>query len=958
MVFNVVLGVIGAFFGAALLKKPGGAVLGFIVGCLAAMMFRMKRRMGDLERRVAAVESRPDGRPSPKESPAPGETAAMGQASPAPPGEGAAEASPPAIPPKFQTACQTMSQATGWWEQPVAHSTQVPALEPEIRPEEGVGSETEGRSGQRSAPPGTPTGPSIAERWTGAVKTFFAEGNVVVRIGVIVLFFGVAFLLKYAADRNAFPVEFRLAGVAAGAIALLALGWRLRLSRQGYALILQGAAAGVLYVTLFAAAKLYHLIPLPLALGFMVALVALSGWLAVLQDARSLAAFGAAGGFLAPVLVSSGGGSHVMLFSYYALLNAGILGIAWFKAWRSLNLIGFFFTFAIGSAWGYEHYRPAHFYSTEPFLVLFFLFYVAISVLFAHRQPVRLRGYVDGTLTFGVPVVVFALQARLVRGMDWGLAYSAIAMGGFYVGLSALLWQRTVTGMRLLTEAFLALGVVFVSLAVPLALDGRWTAAAWALEGAALVWIGIRQNRVPARCFGLMLQVGAGVAFFRALGRPAGTIPVLNGVCLGSLLISVSGLFSAWFLERHGARLRRWERFFHLPMLFWGLAWWFGGGLNEISRQLSWKNERPAALVFAALGFGGVGALSGRLTWPALKFPAVLWLPLLWLLAGVRWTAAPGGHLFADWYGAPWLLAAGVHVYLLLCFERLWEGGLLKLWHLFGLLLLVFVLSWESAWAVHRMVGGSRLWWTVMWGIMPGAAVLALSTRGAHILWPVQRFSGVYLGAGPAILAAVLFLWSLGAAFTADDPAPLSYLPVLNPLDISQAFAFAVILKWAWQARQSPHLELFASAERAGQAVAAIHGAVAVGVFVWLNSMVARTVHFWTGVPYAAASLYRSMLFQAAAAILWTLLALGAMAVGARKGIRAVWFAGAGLLGLVVVKLFIIDLGGSGTVARIVSFIAVGVLMLLIGYVSPLPPRTGEKTGDRDGSRSRKEPFA
>jgi uncharacterized membrane protein len=250
------------------------------------------------------------------------------------------------------------------------------------------------------------------------------------------------------------------------------------------------------------------------------------------------------------------------------------------------------------------------------------------------------------------------------------------------------------------------------------------------------------------------------------------------------------------------------------------------------------------------------------------------------------------------------------------------------------------------------MVGGSRLWWTVMWGITPGAAVWALSARGARIPWPVQRFSGVYLGTGPAVLAAFLFLWSLRAAFIAGDPAPLSYLPVLNPLDISQAFAFAMILKWVWHARRTPHLDLFASAERSGTAASAIHGAVAVGVFVWVNSMVARTVHIWAGVPFAAGALYRSMLFQAAVAILWTLSALGAMAVGARKGLRTVWFVGAGLLGLVVVKLFIIDLGGSGTVARIVSFIAVGLLMLLIGYVSPLPPRKGEQTSARDGSVS------
>ncbi|MBL3921596.1 DUF2339 domain-containing protein, partial [Bacteroides thetaiotaomicron] len=85
---------------------------------------------------------------------------------------------------------------------------------------------------------------------------------------------------------------------------------------------------------------------------------------------------GSAGGFLAPVLLSTGQGNHVALFSYYALLNAGIFAIAWFKAWRPLNLLGFVFTFTIGSAWGVTAYRPALFASTEPFLILFFLMYV------------------------------------------------------------------------------------------------------------------------------------------------------------------------------------------------------------------------------------------------------------------------------------------------------------------------------------------------------------------------------------------------------------------------------------------------------------------------------------------------------------------------------------------------------------------------------------------------------
>ena len=126
------------------------------------------------------------------------------------------------------------------------------------------------------------------------------------------------------------------------------------------------------------------------------------------------------GGFLAPILTSTGQGSHVALFSYYALLNTGILAIAWYRAWRSLNLVGFLFTYAIGSIWGARFYQPEFFASVEPFLILSFVFYLAIPVLYATRQPTQLRGLVDGGLVFGNPIVFFTIQNQL--GIGFGLA--------------------------------------------------------------------------------------------------------------------------------------------------------------------------------------------------------------------------------------------------------------------------------------------------------------------------------------------------------------------------------------------------------------------------------------------------------------------------------------------------------------------------------------------------------
>ncbi|WP_455384397.1 DUF2339 domain-containing protein, partial [Acidihalobacter prosperus] len=251
-------------------------------------------------------------------------------------------------------------------------------------------------------------------RSAGIAYRFLTEGNVVAKIGVIVLFFGLAFLLKYAADRDLFPIEARLVLVGAGGIVLLGLGWLLRRRHTAYALVLQGGGIGIVYLTLYAAFRLYGLLPATPAFVLMLAVVAGAAALAVLQDARSLAALGIVGGFLAPVLAGTDSGRHTELFTYYLLLDLGILIVAWRKAWRELNLLGFMFTFVIGTAWGVLRYKPALFATTEPFLLAFFLVFLVTAVLFAHRRAQGHRDYVQSTLVFGPPLVGFGLQASLV----------------------------------------------------------------------------------------------------------------------------------------------------------------------------------------------------------------------------------------------------------------------------------------------------------------------------------------------------------------------------------------------------------------------------------------------------------------------------------------------------------------------------------------------------------------
>ena len=113
--------------------------------------------------------------------------------------------------------------------------------------------------------------------------------------------------------------------------------------------------------------------------------------------------------------------------------------------------------------------------------------------------------------------------------------------------------------------------------------------------------------------------------------------------------------------------------------------------------------------------------------------------------------------------------------------------------------------------------------------------------------------------------------------------------------------------------------------------------------FIGLNGSLLRALHHWAGIPYDLQAMLHSMLVQAALSIFWTVLALCAMVVATRLRIRPLWIVGASLMAVVVAKLFLVDLSNIGGVERIVSFIGVGVLMLLIGYMSPVPPRTSQE---------------
>ena len=808
-------------------------------------------------------------------------------------------------------------------EPPEAPTPEI-SPDPPLPPEESV---TTAPSAQRSDPGTTDRTSATVSRIIDVLKGWLTSGNVPVKVGVVLSLFGMAFFIREAIDRQLFdlPIEFRLAGVAAFGLGLLIVGWRLRERRRVYALSLQGGGVALLYLTAYAAFALYGLIPAAAAFAFLLVLTIAGGMLAVLQDSRALAVLGIVGGFMAPMLVSSGSSEHVLLFSYYAILNIAVVGIAWFKAWRELNLLGFVFTFGIGSLWGYQGYQSEHFATTEPFLVLFVLMYTLIPVLFAYRQAPNLRGVVDGTLVFGTPIVGFGLQASLVGDTEYGLAISAISLAALYVAVSTFIHRRT-KHLRVMMEAFFGLGIVFLAITAPLALDARWTSIAWALQGAAMVWLSCRQQKWLALLAGCALQLLAGISFaVQSGGYSAETVPVLNGFFLGAALIALAGWFSGWWLDRgeYPAVARPMPGPAKRLVLAWSTGWWLWAGIAEINYFLEFREAVTAGLAFAALTTAAAALAAARLEWPRLNTAGLVLYPLM--VVALIQSLDDQSHPFASFGWLVWPLSLAVY-YAFLRFREKQFPRLIVALHAIAYWIIAALIASEAQWLLDRFADG--IWPLAAAVVAVSAFLLATLHAREAIRWPLGQHWNAYSRVGAsgvalAVTAAVL----AGNLVSPGDPAPLPYVPVLNPLALASLFSLFAV--WRWQ-----HVgEWWRQGDRYRVLVVTV-----VSLFL-LTMAVARAVHHWAGIPFGLQTLAESVVLQSSVSIVWSVTGLLGMVLGARTGRREVWVGGAVLMAIVVVKLFLVELDNTGTFARVVSFLGVGILLLIVGYFAPVPPR-------------------
>lgn len=818
--------------------------------------------------------------------------------------------------------------------------------------------------------PSAPPEPGLPKKAVRAAIAWFTGGNTIVRAGLVILFVGLVFLARLVANAGLFPLEARLATVGLTGAALLGIGFLKRQTRPDFALHLQGGGVAVMYLTVFASARIFEVMPPLAAFAFMLLFAALGAALAVMQDSKVMALASFLGGYAVPVLLGGKAETPLGLFSYITILNLAVMGIAWKKSWRVLNLLGFFATFGIASLWGISSYDDRHFLICQIFLAITVAIYLATALLYAHNTPGKLGNAADSTLLFGTALAGFGLQAGLVHDKPYAAAWSALAFGAIYLAVAAWALKRRKDGMGLLSECVLAIGVGFVTLAIPLALDVKWTGAAWALEGAGAFWVGARQARWMPRAFGLLLQaLGAWLAL--ANFAPAvSAVPFANNGFVGPLLIAIPVLLTAWWLRQDWPHSgSRWasgwaaiERDLGKPWFLAGFAFAAIAALQEVGRSLppaTSENWAEPVLQMHQQGLAGLLALLGLMAlahgygrtrhWPVATWPARIALPLIVLAYLVLLVMGRSVTDLPDLIG--WIAALGIHFRLLQLADRRgdappsrWNAAM----HTLGALLLTAML----ADALFRLIDAARLWNTSWAGVIFLASATAMlfaltrwAGRGgvadrAGLGWPLDPHARAYWWRAAMVLAVLTYGGALAAGWTAQgDAAPLPYVPLLNPIDLAVGLAVAALAYYRQllqRVQPQPRLAAAIAGKRGLGALAAL-------CFVAVNGIWVRTAHHFMDVPWDYTTL-SSPTVLTGFSILWTLIAMGLMLTAKRLGQRLPWLAGAVLLGVVVAKLLFVDMSQAEGIARIASFIGVGVLMLLIGYFVPLPPRQGHES--------------
>ncbi len=318
--------------------------------------------------------------------------------------------------------------------------------------------------------------------------------NLLPKIGIATLVLGIAYFVKYAIDRNWINETGRVAiGILAGA-ALIGVAHRLRNNYRAFSSILVGGGIAALYFTIAIAFWEYHLFSQTVAFVLLIFITAISVFLSIIYDKIELIIFSQLGGFAAPLIVSTGTGNYVVLFSYLLILNTAMLIVAFKKNWRIISVIAYVLTLIFYWAWLFNSFEEQYMGATL-FGVLFFIQFYLVAMIDYYKSTVRKITpfqaaviLINNLWLFFAGLYIFHDNPVSIKGIVT-ISLAVLNVPALYVVAKEKVLNKHM--LYLLVAVVLS----FVSLAAPMQLDGTAITMFWAAETVILLLL-FRQSDI------------------------------------------------------------------------------------------------------------------------------------------------------------------------------------------------------------------------------------------------------------------------------------------------------------------------------------------------------------------------------------------------------------------------------------------------------------------------------
>ena len=339
--------------------------------------------------------------------------------------------------------------------------------------------------------------PSVRKQKKVNYEKFIGE-NLFGKIGILVFVIGVGFFVKYAIDKDWINETLRtVLGFLTGS-ALLVVAERLQKKYRTFSSLLAGGAFAVIYLTVAIAFHFYHLFPQTVAFIILIVITLFMSILSVLYDRRELAIISLVGGFLAPFIVSSGDGNYMVLFTYISILNLGMFGLSIYKKWGELPVIAFVFTYLVMGLFlltGYSTGTAIISVHLFAFATLFyFIFLLPILSILRIEAIKKNRGLLLVIITNNF--IYLLLGILFLRNME--LAFKSEGLLSLFIAIINLvlvIWLRmSKKDYKFLIYAMLGLVLTFVSITIPIQLDGNYITLFWAAEMVLLLWLYVKSK--------------------------------------------------------------------------------------------------------------------------------------------------------------------------------------------------------------------------------------------------------------------------------------------------------------------------------------------------------------------------------------------------------------------------------------------------------------------------------